>query len=48
VKKEDDGAVPLSLPQPPIAAATVARPCRLPHMMIGAALIKKIKKIVQN
>jgi len=33
MKKEDDGAVPLSLPQPPIAAATVARPRRLPHMM---------------
>ena len=33
MKKEDDGAVPLSLPPPPIAAATVARPRRPPHMM---------------
>ena len=33
MKKEDDGAVPLSLPLPPIAAATVVRPCRPPHMM---------------
>ncbi len=35
MKKEDDGAVPLSLPPPPIAAATVARPRRpTPHMMM--------------
>ncbi len=33
MKKEDDGAVPLSLPPPAITAATVARPCRPPHMM---------------
>jgi len=33
MKKEDDGAVPLSLPPPPIAAATVARPHHTPHMM---------------
>ena len=31
--KEDDGAVPLLLPPPPIATATVARPHRPPHMM---------------
>ena len=34
MKKEDDGAVPLSLPPPPIAAATVARPRRPPQMML--------------
>ena len=34
MKKEDDGAVPLSLPLPPIAAATVARPRRPPQMML--------------
>ena len=34
MKKEDDGAVPLSLPPPPIAAATVARPHRPPQMML--------------
>ena len=34
MKKEDDWAVPLLLPLPPIAAATVARPRRPPHMML--------------
>ena len=34
MKKEDNGAVPLSLPLPPIAAATVACPCRPPHNMM--------------
>ncbi len=33
MKKEDDGAVPLALPPPPIAAATVAHPRCPPHMM---------------
>ncbi len=33
MKKEDDGAVPLLLLPLPIAAATVARPHRPPHMM---------------
>jgi len=33
MKKEDDGAVPLSLPPPPIAAASIARLCRPPRMM---------------
>jgi len=34
MKKEDDGAVPLSLPPPPIAAATVAHPRCPPQMML--------------
>ena len=34
MKKEDDWAVPLLLPLPPIAAATVARPRRPPQMML--------------
>ena len=34
MKEEDDGAVPLLLPLPPIAAATVARPRRPPQMML--------------
>ena len=34
MKKEDDGAVPLSLPPLPIASATVARPRRSPQMML--------------
>ena len=33
MKKEDNKAVPLSLLPPPIAAATVARPHRPPHIM---------------
>jgi hypothetical protein len=33
MKKEDDGAVPLSLPPPPIAATTVAHPRCPPHIM---------------
>ena len=35
MKKEDDGAVPLSLLPPPIAAATIVRPRRPSHMMRG-------------
>jgi hypothetical protein len=33
MKNEDDGAVPLSLPPPPITVATIARPRCPPHMM---------------
>jgi hypothetical protein len=33
MKNEDDGAVPLSLPPPPITVATIARPPCPPHMM---------------
>ena len=34
MKKEDNGAVPLLLPLPPIAAATVACPRHPPQMML--------------
>ena len=44
MKKEDDGAVPLSLPPPPIAAAAVTHLRHQPHMMrvLSRSSFKKV------